>query len=154
MRNSIDTARSPFILSPMLSFLPLAYREAFTDIHTIQDNPLATLERRRSERRLSDKVILLICLAAMLGAMASALWVYSKASFATRHIPDFVGGNYGSMLFIAASGIHSWFVGFTAKRRTNQFFLQEYRRRSLEALLSTTFTPFQLVLQATTFPFM
>src|SRR5438093_11826061 len=106
----------------MLSFLPATYREAFTDIHTLQDNPLATLERRRSERRLSDKVILLICLAAMLGAMVFALWTYSLASIVTRHIPEFVGGNYGSMLFTAVSGIHFWFVSFTAHRKTNQFF--------------------------------
>src|SRR5258706_7876404 len=138
----------------MSSFLPSTYREAVTDVHTLQDNPLATLERRRSERRLSDKIILLICLTSMVGAMAFALWTYSRAAFLTRHIPPFLGGNYGSMLFIAVSGIHFWFVGYTAHRRTNQFFLQEYRRGSLQALLSTTFTPFQLVLQAAIFPFL
>jgi ABC-type transport system involved in multi-copper enzyme maturation permease subunit len=135
-------------------FLPTSYREAFSDVHTFQDNPLATLERRRSERRLSDKVILVVCLAAMLGMMALILWAWARIQqFLTKHIPNEVGGNYGSMLFIAVCGLHFWFVRFTANRRTNQFFLQEYRRGSLQALLSTTFTPFQLVLQAAIFPF-
>jgi ABC-type transport system involved in multi-copper enzyme maturation permease subunit len=147
-----DTPRSSWL--DLL--LPSAYRAAFGDEHTFRDNPILTREERRDSRRRDTPLLLLLTLATLLGAFGLTVYLLGRSRDANglRYgIPAWLGGSYGTLLLAVFSGVHVWFVAHAAYRRTHPFFLQEYRRNTLNVLLGTRIPPFQLVLQGAQHPF-
>ena len=139
----------------MTPLLPGVYTEAFRDEFTLRDNPIQEREVRRDGRRPLHRLILLVCLLTMFFACWITVSIYGVAAreWGVRHIPFWLGSTYGVMLVLAFSGFHALFLSHAAHRRTRSFFMDEYRRNTLAALLSTSFTPFQLILQAAVHPF-
>jgi hypothetical protein len=137
-------------------FLPPPYREAFVDDLTFRDNPILTREARRDDRRRDRTLLLAIALGSIMlffGGMAWLLWWLGAEGALKLGIPKVLGSSYGSLVFCVVSAVHVWFVMHAAHRRTHTFFLQEYRQNTLQSLLCTPIRPFQIVLQASVYPF-
>ena len=58
-----------------------------------------------------------------------------------RRLPSWLGRSYGTTLFAVFSTVHICFVSHAAFRSTNAFFLDEYRRNTLQALICAAPTP-------------
>ncbi len=136
--------------------LPARYQAMLTDEFTLRDNPVETRERRRDARRRDSPLMTLLTVALLWLVFILTVWLLSwlsRENHLRRGIPSWAGGSYGALMLILFSGVHVGFVYQAFWRHTNAFFLQEYRQNTLATLLGTRTPPFQLILQATLFPF-
>ncbi len=137
-------------------YLPSQYRKFYTDPFTFKDNPILLREDRRDSRRKDRLLFITITLVTLSALICLLTWLFQKYYYHQPWVKSTYrefGGSHVTMMFLCTAGVHYWFVLHAVVRRTNTFFLEEYRRNSLLSLLCTQLPPFQLALQACAQPF-
>ena len=70
----------------------------------------------------------------------------------TGHVPNYVGGDYGTALAISFSGIHFWFIFRTSRSRIDGMLTREAALDGMTSLLMLPTNRMELVLQSAIYP--
>ncbi len=138
----------------MIFSLPPDHRAAIQDPCTWADNPFIKREARRDRKRRQLPKTLL-WMAVLMMVMGGGLFYGLDTALKQFHtVPWWLGGDPLLALFIIVSGLHIWFITFTAQRGTLLLFAQEANASTLMHLMMVPATRFQIVLQTAVYPWL
>lgn len=127
---------------------------ALTDRQLWLDNPLAIRDARREFRRNRVfNAILALCIALLVIGVVGAS-ILSLLLTYIHHVPDWLGGHFGTALAILVSGIHFWWVARAAQSRVDGMLMREAALDGMTSLLMLPMSRLSLVLHAAVYPWM